>query len=87
MDDEPQNAIVVTSRTVLAYKTCFAFFSVYRNRFLKFWSYFYVLKLGVYVCLVKSLLILSFSFIKTAKGELKNSKFGGKTSVTLSQGP
>ena len=44
---------------------------------------FYVLKLGVYVCLVKSLLILSFLFIRTAKRELNNSKFGGKTSVTL----
>ena len=58
-------------------------FSVYRNRFIMFWSYFFVLKLGVYVRLVKSLLILSFSFIKTVKEELKNSKFGGKTSVTL----
>ena len=37
----------------------------------------------MYVRLVKSLLILSFLFIKTVKGELKNSKFGGKTSVTL----
>ena len=44
---------------------------------------FFVLKLEVYVCLAKSLLILSFSFIKTVKGELKNSKFRGKTSVTL----
>ena len=58
-------------------------FSVYRNRFIMFWSYFFVLKLGVYVRLVKSLLILSFSFINTVKEELKNSKFGGKTSVTL----
>ena len=38
---------------------------------------FFVLKLGVYVRLVKSLLILSFLFSKTVKGELKNSKFGG----------
>ena len=44
---------------------------------------FFVLKLGVYVCLVKSLLVLSFLFIKTVKGELKDSKFGSKTSVTL----
>ena len=41
------------------------------------------LKIGVYVGLVMSLLILSFLFIKTVKGGLKNSKFGGKTSVTL----
>ena len=46
-------------------------FSVYRNPFIMFWSYFFVLKLGVYVCLVKSL-NLSFLFIKTIKGELKN---------------
>ena len=44
---------------------------------------FFALKLGMYVRPVKSLLILSFLFIKTIKGELKNSKFGGKTSVTL----
>ena len=43
----------------------------------------FALKLGVYVRLVKSLLILSILFIKTIKGEPKNSKFGGKTSVTL----
>ena len=73
----------MTSRTVLAYKTWFCLFSVYRNRFLMFWSSFFVFKLGVYVRLVKSLLILSFLFIKTVKGELKNSKFGGKTSVTM----
>ena len=29
-----------TSRTVLAYKTWFCLFSVYRNRFIMFWSYF-----------------------------------------------
>ena len=44
---------------------------------------FFVLKTGVYVRLAKSLLILSFLFIKTVKGELNNSEFGTKTSVTL----
>ena len=73
----------MTSRTVLAYKTGFCIFSVYRNRFLMFWSFFFVLKLEVFVCRVKSLLILSFLFIKTVEGGLKNSKFGSETSVTL----
>ena len=43
--------------TVPMYKTGYCIFSVYRNQFL-------VLKLEVYVCLAKSLLILSFLFIK-----------------------
>ena len=38
-----------------------------------FWSIFFVLKLGVYVRLVKSLMNISFLFIKTVKGVLKNS--------------
>ena len=43
--------------------------------------FFFVLKLAVYVCLLKSLLILIFFlFIKTVEGEIENSKFGGKTS-------
>ena len=51
-----------------------------------FWfsgHFFFVLKLEVYVCLVVSLLILSFLIITTVKGEPKNSIFGSKTSVTL----
>ena len=44
---------------------------------------FFVLKLGVYVRLVKSLLVLSFLFIKTVKEVLKKSKSGVKTSITL----
>ena len=47
------------------------------------WSFIFVLKLRLYNCLVKSLLIVSFYFIKTVKGEPKNSKFGSKSSVTL----
>ena len=53
---------VETLRTVLAYKTWFCLFSVYRNRFIMFWSYFFVLKLGVHVRLVKSLFIVSFYY-------------------------
>ena len=50
-----------------------------------FWcsGHFFVLKLKVYVCLVKSFLILSFLFIKTVQGKPKNPKFGSKTAVTL----
>ena len=55
-----------TSRTVLAYQTGFCIFSVYRNRFLMFWSLF-VLKLDAYVCLVRILLILNFYFPKQLK--------------------
>ena len=42
----------MTSRTVLAYKAGFCIFSVYRNRFVMFLSFFFVLKLELYVCLV-----------------------------------
>ena len=73
----------MTSRTVLAYKTWFCLFSVYSEPIYNVLVIFFVLKLGEYVCLAKSLLILSFLLIKTVKGELKNSKFGGKSSVTL----
>ena len=75
--------ILKTSRTVLAYKTWFCLFFCLQEPIHDVLVISFALKLGVYVRLVKSLLILSILFIKTIKGELKNSKFGGKTSVTL----
>ena len=68
----------VTSRTVLAYKTGFCIFSVYRNQFLMLRSFFFVLKLEVYVCLVKSLLILSFYLSKQLKESSKTQNLGVK---------
>ena len=69
---------IQTSRTVLAYKTWFCLFSVYRNPFIMFWSHFFVLKLGVYVCLVKSLLILSFYLSKQLKESSRTKNLGVK---------
>ena len=37
----PRRNNAKTSRTVLAYRTWFCLFSVYRNRFLMFWSFFF----------------------------------------------
>ena len=71
-----------TLRTVLSYKTGFAVFFCLQEPIFDVLVIF-ALKLEVYVCLVKSSLILIFLFIKTVIGELNNSKFGGKTSVTL----
>ena len=54
------------------------FFSVYRNRFLMFWSFFLVLKLELYVCLVKGLLILSFHLSKQLKESPRTQNLGVK---------
>ena len=56
-------ANTMTSRTVLAYKTGLSFFCLQEPIF-DVLVIFFVLKLEVYVCLVKSLLILSFYISK-----------------------
>ena len=69
----------MTSRTVLAYKTWFRLFSVYRNRIIMSLSYFFfVLKPGVYVRLVKSLLILGFYLSKQLKESSRTQNSGVK---------
>ena len=52
----------LTSRTVLAYKTGFCIFFCLQEPILNVLVIFFVLKLEVYVCLVKSLLIFFFNY-------------------------
>ena len=65
------NALIKTSRTILAYKTWICLFSCLQEPIYNVLVIFFVLKLGVYVCLVKSLLIFSFYLSKQLKESSK----------------
>ena len=67
-----------TSRTVLAYITCFVFFCLQEPIFNVPVIFFFGLKLGVYVCLHMSLLILSFYLSKQLKESSRTQNLGVK---------
>ena len=68
----------MTSRTVLPYKTWFCPFFLFTGTDLKSSGHFFVLKLGLYVRLVKSLLILSFYLSKQLKESSRTQILGVK---------
>ena len=69
----------MTSRTVLAYKTGFCIFCLFTGTNLDVLIIFFlVLKLEVNVCLVKSLLILSFYLSRQLKENPKTQNLGLK---------
>ena len=68
----------MTSRTVLAYKTGFCIFFCLQEPSFDVLVIFFVLKLEVYVCFVKSLLILSFYLSKQLKESSRTQNLGVK---------
>ena len=66
----------MTSRTVLAYKMWFCPFFCLQEPIFNVLVIFFVLKLGVYVCLVMSLLILSFDLSKQKKESSRTQNLG-----------
>ena len=69
---------IKTSRTVLAYKTGFCIFFCLQEPIFNILVIFFVLKLGVYVCLAKSVLILSFYLLKQLKESSRTQNLGVK---------
>ena len=68
----------MTSRTILAYKTWFCLFFCLQEPIFNVLVIFFVWILGVYVRLVKSLLILSFYLSKQLKESSRNQNLGVK---------
>ena len=69
----------LTSRTVLAYKTGFCIsFCLQESIFDVLVTFFFLMQLEVYICLVKSLLILSFYLSKQLKESPRTQNLGVK---------
>ena len=68
----------MTSRTVLAYKTGFCIFFCLQESIFDVLVTFFLLKLEVYICIVKSFLILSFYLSKQLKEIPRTQNLGVK---------